>query len=127
MVDEPTEYVDQYISGSTHTINVNDTIQQARKIMNTKNTNFLVVTEDSMPTHILKRFQTLGVKPNTQIRSLAQTGKLKPAEIVESGTPWSNVAPRLRYDTVIVVMDTTTKAPQIRGTVSTYNVKWQAR
>lgn len=127
MIDRPTEYVDEYISGSAHTINVNDTIQQAREIMNTKNTDFLVVTEDNMPVYILKRYQTLGVKPNTQIGSLAHTGKLKPAEVVESGTPWSNVAPRLGHSTVLVVTDTTTKVPQICGTISTYNVKWKRR
>lgn len=84
-MDQPTEYVDEYISGSAYTIDANGTIQQAREILSKNNADFLVVTKNNMPIHILKKYQTLAVKPNTLIVDLAREGRLKPAEIVESG------------------------------------------
>lgn len=123
----PPEYVDEHITERAYTIDENDTIQQARDEMKRNETEILVVTHNDMPVYILQKYQTFEEKPDTQIVKLASMGKLKPAEVVQSGALWSSVVPRLGRSTVLVVADTTTKVPQIRGTITTYSVKWKKR
>jgi len=54
-------------------------------------------------------------------------GKLKPAEVVQSGALWSSVISRLEHSIILVVADTTGKVPQIRGTITTYSLKFKRR
>ena len=127
MKPRPVEYVDDYISGSAITIDINGTIKEALNLMEKNHTDFLVVTKQDVPVFILKAYQAMLKNPEDNIQSLVDEGKLEAATIVESGSLWSNNVQKLKDTTVLIVADTTHPNPQLRGTISTYDLKIQKR
>ena len=123
----PTQIVDDLITSPAHSIDENATIKQSKNRMSELNTDFLVVTRDNIPVYVLREVETVFLKPTDTIAKIAQQGKIDPAVVVESGSLWASAIPRLRENTLLVVADTRTSPPQLRGVISTYKMNWKAQ
>ena len=123
----PMQIVDDLITSPAHSIDENATIQQSKNRMSELNTDFLIVTRDNIPVYVLREVETVFQKPTDTIAKIARQGKIDPAVVVESGSLWTSTIPRLRENTLIVVADTRTSPPQLRGVISTYEMNWKAQ
>ncbi len=123
----PPQIVDEFITKPAYSIDENATIQKSISKMKQLNTDFLVVTRDNVPVYILREVETVFLKPTDTIAKIASQGKIDPAVVVESGSLWSSIIPRLRENTLLIVADTRTSPPQIRGAISTYEMNWKAQ
>jgi hypothetical protein len=121
------QIVDDLITSPAHSIDENATIQQSKNRMSELNTDFLVVTRDNRPVYVLKKAETVLPKPTDTIAKIAQQGKIDPAVVVESGSLWTSAIPKLSENTLLVVADTRTSPPQLRGVISTYEMNWKAQ
>ena len=127
MLVGPSKIVDDVITSPAFSIDENATIQQSKEKMDELNTDFLVVTRDNLPVYVLKKGETAFAKPTDTISKIARQGKIDPAVVVESGSLWASAIPRLRENTLIIVADTRTRPPQLRGVISTYKMNWKAQ
>ena len=127
MLVGPSQIVDDFITSPAFSIDENATIQQSKEKMDELNTDFLVVTRESLPVYVLRKVETTFAKPTDTISKIARQGKIDPAVVVESGSLWSSAIPRLRENTLIVVADKRTSPPQLRGVISTYEMNWKAQ
>ena len=127
MVGPPQQVVDEFITSSAYSIDEEATIQQARAKMKELKTDFLVVTKGNSPTYVLREVETTFLKPTDTIAKIARQGRLDPPVLVESGSAWSSVIPRLRENTLLIVVDSRTSPPQLRGAISAYEMNWKAQ
>lgn len=123
----PPQIVDDFITSPAYSIDEKATIQQSKAKMKELNTDFLVVTRNNRPIYVLREVETVFLKPNDTVAKIANQGKIDPAVVVESGALWASTIPRLRENTLIIVADTKTSPPQIRGAISTYKMNWKAQ
>ena len=123
----PPQIVDDFITKPAYSIDENATIQQGKAKMKELNTDFLVVTRDNVPVYVLREVETVFLKPTDTIAKIAKQGKIDPAVVIESGSQWTSTIPRLRENTLLIVVDTRTKTPQLRGAISTYDMNWKAQ
>lgn len=123
----PPQTVDDFITSQAYSIDENAKIQESRSKMKELNTDFLVVTRNNEPVYVLRKVETAFLNPSDTIVKIVRQGKLDPAIIVESGTSWSSTIHRLRENTLLIVVDTKTSPPQIRGAISTYEMNWKAQ
>ncbi|UCC34009.1 MAG: hypothetical protein JSW53_03145 [Candidatus Bathyarchaeota archaeon] len=106
-----------------NTIDQNSTVKESRKLRDDNDADFLIVTRNGHSAYILKKYQTILEKKNATIASIA--GKLKATVVVESGSQWDAVSPRLYENAVLVVADTKAQKTNIIGTISVYDMKWR--
>ena len=123
----PQQIVDDFITSPAYPINENATIEEAKSKMKELNTDFLVVISNNSPVYVLKEVETVFLKPTDTIAKIARQGKIDPAVVIESCTPWSSAIPRLRENTLLIIADTKTSPPQLRGAISTYELNWKAQ
>ncbi len=123
----PPQIVDDFITSPAYSIDENATIQQSKSKMKQLNTDFLVVTRDDKPVYVLREVETVFLKPTDTIVKIARQGKIDPAVVVESGSLWSSTIARFRENTLLIVADTRTSPPQLRGAISTYEIDWKAQ
>jgi len=123
----PPQIVDDFITSPAYSIDENATIQQSKAKMKELKTDFLVVTRNNRPIYVLREVETVFLKPNDTIAKIAHQGKIDPVVVVESGALWASTIHRLRENTLLIVADTKTSPPQIRGAISTYEMNWKAQ
>ena len=123
----PPQIVDDFITSPAYSIDENATIRESNSKMKKLNTDFLVVTRNDEPVYVLRKVETVFLNPSDTIVRIARQGKLDPAIIVESGASWASTIPRLRENTLLIVVDKRTRPPQIRGALSTYEMNWKAQ
>lgn len=121
------EYVEEKISRRAITVSEKDTLQQALDRMKEYDTPILIVTQNNLPRYILEEYQTYIEPPETPIITLVNDDRLQPVETVQSGTLWWNAVPLLREHTILVVIDATTKVPQILGLITSDSMIGQRR
>ncbi|UCH32379.1 MAG: hypothetical protein JSV05_03095 [Candidatus Bathyarchaeota archaeon] len=122
------DIVDNYITNHrVHTIDINKTVQQARKMMDNNDVDFLIVTRNGEPELLIKKYQTVLPKKDVTLADIA--GNLKSATVVDSGTPWFAVSSKLAESTVLVVADRSAKSmiPNLIGTISVYDMHFKQR
>lgn len=123
----PPQIVDDFITSPAYSIDENATIQQSKSKMKELSIDFLVVTRNNTPVYVLREVETVFLKPTDTIAKIARKGNVDPAVVVESGSLWASAIPRLRESTLLIVIDTRTSPPQLRGAISTYKMNWKAQ
>lgn len=95
------ETVDEYMQTNVVTIDINETVKNAKKKMDDYKLHKLIALQNSVPKFILKKWDLIGLDDDVVIKDIKE--QLELAYVITSGTILSNVYENLEERSALII------------------------